>query len=674
MNKNTEIKNNLYILDKYINNNFKLIPFKVTKNNLGEVKYLPPVSKEWKNSVYLFNSNKLKNFPVYDLNINYIIKSYFNSYFHYKFIDNEYKPRRFRRISMNKIYVSKAEVKHTNSKALITIYSFNREKFSLIKKMMGFFKKFSYNQYLKLKRTRDLYEKFYLNEKFGARAHPSDQKSGRVAAEKNENVGANEVMLILSGGATTESLRPPSSTRFSERSPSKPDELAPTVKNFDKKKLKRKAGGSRILRIRSLANGVIPSKKRRWLEKFLLVLKDNSTKDNSTKGKKSTNIWRTDRPTDRFTTRHDTTPHHKDKNNKQDIYLKKLNYYRKRVERFENRMLWLKIFIREAIMFSKNEKSKFEKKIKFNDYNIREFIPAVLRFVTNMPFKKFNNTIRFKIIKYFLFKEFSIFRRFKLRLLLNKHKFEERLLYLLSSLISKYYNKKVEFNIVNMKSIHLNSDIFTNILTLKLKNKKANIIRMMNIILNRAVMPNVKNTFLEKCRPIKSVNFNLIENKYRNTNINFALKTQDQLSTSSKKNSLDIILNKLYENNFNLARRWNRRGETVHRRLLMAWNSSGAVLNKFYDKIYEIIFNSIKYKNTGGVRLEVSGRLTKRYRADRALYKVRLKGGLRNIDSSYKGLSSVTKRGYLEPNVEYSIFTSKRRVGSYDVKGWISGK
>ena len=43
----------------------------------------------------------------------------------------------------------------------------------------------------------------------------------------------------------------------------------------------------------------------------------------------------------------------------------------------------------------------------------------------------------------------------------------------------------------------------------------------------------------------------------------------------------------------------------------------------------------------GGIRLEVKGRLTKRYRADRALFKVRWKGGLKNIDSSYKGLSSV---------------------------------
>ena len=75
-----------------------------------------------------------------------------------------------------------------------------------------------------------------------------------------------------------------------------------------------------------------------------------------------------------------------------------------------------------------------------------------------------------------------------------------------------------------------------------------------------------------------------------------------------------------------------------------------------------------------GIRLEAKGRLTKRYRADRALYKLRWKGGLKNIYSSYKGLSSVNFRGYFKSNLEYSIFTSKRRIGAFAVKGWISGK
>jgi hypothetical protein len=39
-------KNNLYIFNKSANNNIKLIPFKTKENYVGEVKYLPPVSKE----------------------------------------------------------------------------------------------------------------------------------------------------------------------------------------------------------------------------------------------------------------------------------------------------------------------------------------------------------------------------------------------------------------------------------------------------------------------------------------------------------------------------------------------------------------------------------------------------------------------------------------------------
>jgi hypothetical protein len=31
-------------------------------------------------------------------------------------------------------------------------------------------------------------------------------------------------------------------------------------------------------------------------------------------------------------------------------------------------------------------------------------------------------------------------------------------------------------------------------------------------------------------------------------------------------------------------------------------------------------------------------------------------------------------RGYVQPNIQYSMFTSKRRVGAFAVKGWISGK
>ena len=103
-------------------------------------------------------------------------------------------------------------------------------------------------------------------------------------------------------------------------------------------------------------------------------------------------------------------------------------------------------------------------------------------------------------------------------------------------------------------------------------------------------------------------------------------------------------------------------------------NKWGYQVNKAYFlKLRDIIFENIKYKAMGGARLIVKGRLTKRYRADRALYKIRWKGGLKNIDS-YKGLSSVKFRGYKNSNVEYTMQSSKRRIGSFAVKGWVSGK
>ena len=88
----------------------------------------------------------------------------------------------------------------------------------------------------------------------------------------------------------------------------------------------------------------------------------------------------------------------------------------------------------------------------------------------------------------------------------------------------------------------------------------------------------------------------------------------------------------------------------------------------YYLKIRDIILDNIKYKNMGGARLRVKGRLTRRYRADRAVYKLKWKGGLKNIDSAFKGLSTVQYLGYQDSNVTQSRSVSKRRIGSFGVK------
>ena len=89
--------------------------------------------------------------------------------------------------------------------------------------------------------------------------------------------------------------------------------------------------------------------------------------------------------------------------------------------------------------------------------------------------------------------------------------------------------------------------------------------------------------------------------------------------------------------------------------------------------LYKNIIKNLKYKHIVGFRLEANGRLNKRYTASRSINKVKYKGNLLNIDSSYKGLSSVLLRNNLDSNLQYTKLNSKTRIGSFGLKGWVSG-
>ena len=80
---------NPFIFTKNTNSNYKLIPFNILVNDVGETKYLPPVAKEWKNTIYSYNSNNMINIPVFDLKINSLIKGYFNLYFNHRFLKHK---------------------------------------------------------------------------------------------------------------------------------------------------------------------------------------------------------------------------------------------------------------------------------------------------------------------------------------------------------------------------------------------------------------------------------------------------------------------------------------------------------------------------------------------------------------------------------------------------------
>lgn len=97
---------------------------------------------------------------------------------------------------------------------------------------------------------------------------------------------------------------------------------------------------------------------------------------------------------------------------------------------------------------------------------------------------------------------------------------------------------------------------------------------------------------------------------------------------------------------------------------------------KYYKKQYytiatkkDLFFNHINYKLITGIRFEASGRLSKRLIASRSIFKLRYVGNLKNIYSSFFGLSSVMLRGYLKPNLEYTLINSKTRNGAFGLKG-----
>lgn len=81
------------------------------------------------------------------------------------------------------------------------------------------------------------------------------------------------------------------------------------------------------------------------------------------------------------------------------------------------------------------------------------------------------------------------------------------------------------------------------------------------------------------------------------------------------------------------------------------------------------IINNLKYKHVTGFRLETKGRLTKRYTASRSAYKLKYKGSLTEVDSSYRGLSSVLLKGNLKSHAQYTKLKSKTRIGSFGIKG-----
>jgi hypothetical protein len=224
----------------------------------------------------------------------------------------------------------------------------------------------------------------------------------------------------------------------------------------------------------------------------------------------------------------------------------------------------------------------------------------------------------------------------------NSIKFEKSFSAKLIHLIEKLYSKKIELNIVNLRKAHLSSDILTQAIALKAKLRKKNIYSILESSLSKVDLPNVRKDRLSKFNKYDYF-LNEIRNMYINNMFNKEIKGDS--------------LNKLLLNYFPFATKL-KRAKGLKPRI----------------NIRSHLFRSLNNLNLSGVRLEAKGRISKRFIASRSIFKVYWKGGLRNVDSSLKGLSAIMLRGNVRSNVEYSLLNSKVRTGAFGIKGWVGSK
>ena len=499
-------------------------PLEYVTNDTGLMRHYPPGAQEWSNSIYTYNKNSIKTLPLIDKNLMKLLKSYYNMHASHKTLKIKRKVNRFRRLSPIKVFVGKGDLKHTNSKVIITLYLYNTEKTYLLRELKKQYK-----------------------------------------------------LLFLA--------RAPIFIGFSRN---REDKL------------------------------VVSHNRPYTLKEFL------ETPSESIISKKTTYPLK-------YSKRILTYP---------EIYLLSLTSMIKRLTKKLRSMIKYYDYLTKLVgkgLINNNEKfNLFAHKVP--NINVGDY--------PNINDKK-------DLAKWTYWKKL---RRFFFLLKFNISKSSPHFLLKLGYLVEKVYNKEVEFNIVELNQMFLNSDIYTQAVALKLKNRKNSLYRVLRSSLTRVDLPNVSR------RTEKYYNLNkddLLVNKIRNSYINsMFLAKHDSLASYEMDDSLNNLLSDFYPSSDDLKLDFKDKSSTI----------------TLPVSLETYVLKTLKHLKLAGVRVEAKGRLTRRFTASRSVFKMRWKGGLKNVDSSFKGISAVMLRGIAKSNVQYSLFNSKNRNGAFGVKGWVGSK
>ena len=356
------------------------------------------------------------------------------------------------------------------------------------------------------------------------------------------------------------------------------------------------------------------------------------------------------------------------------VYNRQNKYYLNKIKKIasidmlSNWLSNLKInIIRKKSLKLRSKISKHQKRVwKMLNLNNKVLSPKL---VNDNKFKNYHVKYLKDYVSKCLRKEIFSFY-FRQMLFFNKSKFEERYLLPLTRLTENIYKKKIEYNIVNLKYLYLNSHIFSETLITKIRNRKNKLLRVLKTSLLMFKIPPMDRTAVydeiyNKKRKLQNPKINkMVSHAYftnkHNLNLDLKNKVQDKdvLQLSLPKIDYSNSLYKLKDHDMLISQSNKLNPNSTH------YNYPLDITNT--------ILNFIKNKHVSGIRIEAAGRLTRRNTAARSVFKLRYKGNIKNMDSSYKGLSSVLLRGHAKSNLQYTNLKSKKRIGSFGLKSWVS--
>jgi hypothetical protein len=616
---------------KLFNNKINKIvnkPLTYINNDTGKIRHFTPAAQEWFNSIYAYDHNYIKSLPVADKHLMSLLKSYFNMQIKDENIKNKRNIIKNRRESTKRVFIGRGELKHINNKVIITFYVYNTEGMFL----WGNVKKAWENLYCP---NKDLEISIY-----------DDTKDKEVKSQYEPfnlinwlKIFENKYLLRTLINKSKKEVK--NRILFTKPTPNSKDfELnLKNLMNLLNKLEDSKSSQEIELKINKIN---LEQKEKKWSEIINNKLVEEKTKNLGILFKKSQ--W--------------TLINIYTKNKKIGKIIKINKDIDKNFEIISfNRPLLLK----HGQILPINENINNKRVIKLNrPLSLKEFLYQFDfdTYINNIEKEKKNeilNEINESALYDAIKKEVKEEYRDALLLLplylfnFNKTKFKMYLMEKLTHLVKSLYNKEVVFNIVNLKKMHLSTDIYTQAVVLKLKNRDNKLYRVLKSSLRKIKIPNFNKINEKKNKPNKN---EFIDNKIRNSLINSMFTKEDV------KDPLNNLLLKFFPSAENLQKSLVKKGS----------------IKNYPISLKDYVLMYLKHIKVRGIRVEAKGRLTRRFTASRSVFKMKWKGGLKNVDSSFKGLSTIMLRGYVKSNAQYSFLSSKNRNGAFGVKGWVSNK